>query len=87
MSLVISGLLRGEFLKLPLVGKAAAVGVTSLFMAAGLHLLGFPYKQHAITATFLLAGAAGTIITVIGMIVYSILAIGFQKGNDRARNW
>lgn len=89
MAWVINGFLKGgrflgEVFSIPIVGKAAAVSVTSLFMAAGLHRLGFPYDKHALTATFLLVGAAGAAITAIGAVFYAIIAIKFKNGNRAA---
>lgn len=82
MNWAVNGLLRGEFLQLPGVGTAAAVGITSSAMAIGLHILGFPYNQNAVTATFAVAGTGGMAITVIGAIAYSILTTQMQRGND-----
>lgn len=80
MSWAVNGLLRNsEFLHLPGVSTAAVVGVTSTAMAIGLHILGFPYNENVVTALFAIAGASGTLITVIAAIAYPILA--------RAREW
>ena len=84
MSLAVNGLLRGEFLQLPGVGTAAAVGATSTVMVVGLHILGFSYNQNVVTAAFAVAGAGGVAITVIGAIAYSIFATQMQRGNDQA---
>lgn len=82
MILVVNGLLRGEFLRLPGVGKAATVGVISTVMAIGLQILGFPYNKNAITAAFTIAGAGGALITVVASIAYSIIVIGKQQGQN-----
>ncbi|MBA3957350.1 MAG: hypothetical protein H0X51_03000 [Parachlamydiaceae bacterium] len=79
----VNGLLRGEFLQLPGVGIAAVVGVTSTAMAIGLQILGFSYKANVITAVFAVAGAGGMLITVIGAVAYSVLAMQMQRGQDR----
>lgn len=84
MSWAINGLIRGDFLNLPLVREATYVGIGSSMMAIGLRILGFSHRDNVIAATFVVVGVGGLIVSCIGMIAYSILAIGFQVGNQRA---
>ncbi len=86
MNWAVNGLLRGECLRLPYVGTAALVGITSATMAVGLNILGFSYNENVVTAAFTVAGAGGAVITVVGAVAYSILAVEMQRGNDRIRH-
>lgn len=85
MSWAINGLLRGEFLQLPGVGTAAAVGTTSTVMWIGLNILGHPASENVVTAVFAVTGTIGIAVTVVGAIAYSIFATQMQRGNDHAR--
>lgn len=85
MSCVVNGLLRGEFLQLPLVTPAAIGGTISLVMAIGLHILGFPYSENVVTTMFTVAAIGGGVVTALGIVAYSIMTIRSQIfGNTSA---
>ena len=82
--MAIRGILEGEFLDIPFVKEATVVGGASLVMSVGLNILGFSARENVVTAAFTVTAAGGLAVTAIGMVAYSIIAAGFERGQREA---